>query len=154
MSSACIFRIGIIPFSSSQLERVAGVVGELFKSMGPLEELTLGTSDLRPYLAPFVSITPTSTDIKESFAYPQIKGLTIADLRKPLGGRLRGCNRRVCEVAAFDGRVPFERVVFRVTEPSADMAERLQPWVGSCASGKSCSRRPVVVFARLYIVLC
>ena len=107
----------------------------MFKSMGPLEGLTLGTSNSRPYLAPFIDF-PNFNRVEESYANPKIKVLTIADLRKPLEADSESAIAEFAKSQHLMG-VPFERVVFRVTEPSADTVERLQLWVDSVQQEKA-----------------
>ena len=119
------------PVSSSQLKRVVMEVGQLFKSMGPLEELTLDASDLRPYFAPFIDDHPDFDDAKRSYTYPQIKVLTIATgLRGPLEADSEAA---IVEFTKFQHTkgVPLELVVFQMVEPPAGTVERLQQWVGA-----------------------
>ena len=118
------------PVISDQLKRATRFIGPFFKSMSPLEELTLDASDLRPYLFPFTDL-PDCNDVKRSYVYPQIKGLTIFDREQPLE---TGSEVAIVEFARSQHArgVPFERVVFRSEGPAAvPIAERLQPWVGS-----------------------
>ena len=116
------------PITTDQLKRVAWVIGRFFKSMGPLEELTLDASDLQPYLAPFTDL-PDLDDLKQSHVYPQIKGLTISDRVGPLDA---GSKDSIVEFAKSQHArgVPFERVTLWLREPAEDMVERLQRWVG------------------------
>ncbi|KAF9780153.1 hypothetical protein BJ322DRAFT_1084836 [Thelephora terrestris] len=117
------------PLSLEQLTLVAHEIGQLFKAMGPLEELALGTSDLQPFLAPFIDL-PNFHDLRQWFAYPQIKGLSIADRRQSLATIPQDA---IVEFAMSQHAlgVPFEWVAFCLKDPPIDMAERLQPWVGA-----------------------
>ena len=109
------------------LGRIAKEVGELFKSLGPLEELTLNVFDLRPYLAPFLDPPPFQY-VKQPDAFPSIKELTIAG-PEPLR---EDCCAAVVEFAKSQHtlNVPFERVIFHMKDPPLAMGERLEPWVG------------------------
>ena len=114
--------------TSTQLTRVAGEVGRLFKSMGPLEELTLDALDLRPYLAPFFDL-PEFQNVEQPDAFPSIKNLTIAwQSREPPE---EDWIAAIVEFAKSQHSlgVPFKRVVFRMEDPPVAMAERLKPWV-------------------------
>ena len=116
------------PITPGQLKRVARVIGRFFRSMGPLEELALDASDLRPYLTPFTDL-PDLDDLKQSYVYPQIKGLAISDRGGPLDA---GSKDSIMEFAKSQHArgVPFERVVLRLRESAEDMVEKLRPWVG------------------------
>ncbi|KAF9652215.1 hypothetical protein BDM02DRAFT_3183927 [Thelephora ganbajun] len=118
------------PLTSNQLTRVADEVGQLFRSIGPLEELTLDVVDLRPYLALSIDL-PEFDDVKRSGAYPQIKELTIIERSQETIEE--ECFAAIVEFAKSQHAlgVPFERMIFRVKESPVEMAERLGPWVGA-----------------------
>ena len=105
--------------------RIANEVGELFNSVGPLEELTLNVSDLRPYLAPFLDLPEFRYVQWDTF--PLTKELTIAGL-EPLKEE---CGDAIVELAKSHHAlgVPFECVIFHMKDPPLAMAERLEPWV-------------------------
>jgi hypothetical protein len=115
------------PIDPDQLRRAAGVIGRLFKSMGPLEDLVLDASDLRPYLAPFIDL-PDFYDLKQSYVYPRIRDLTILYREELLD---KGSEDAIVEFAKaqYAKGVPFRSVVFPSEEIATDIAERLQLWV-------------------------
>ena len=117
-----------LPIVSDQLKLAARVIGRFFKFMGPLEELALDASDLRPYLIPFTDL-PDLDDLKQSYVYPQIKGLTISDREEPLDASSKDAIVEFAKSQHARG-APFERVLFRLREPADDVMERLRPWVG------------------------
>ena len=67
----------ILVLEASRLRYMAGEVGELFKSMGPLEGLTLHGCDLHSYLTPFLTDLPDFEEMEQSITYPAIKELTV-----------------------------------------------------------------------------
>lgn len=119
----------------NELTGVANEVGQLFKSMGRLEKLTLSALDLQPYLAPFIDL-PEFDDVKQSYAYPRIDSLTIGPERKDFQMSSKAAIVEFAKSQHALG-VPFDRVEFRTEETPTDMVELLQPWVGavnSCGS--------------------
>ena len=62
--------------AGGNLELVTNAVGRLFGSMGPLENLTLGGCDLRPYLDAFLD-TPLFPEAIQPTSFPPIKELAI-----------------------------------------------------------------------------
>lgn len=115
---------------SSQLTKIAEGAALLFKSAGPLEELTLDVIDLRPYLAPFLDL-PEFQDTRQLGAFPAIKELTIAEQSgEPLKEE---CAAAIVEFARsqYTLGVPFEHVIFRMGDSPLEMAGRLEPWVGT-----------------------
>jgi hypothetical protein len=120
-----------------ELRQTAREVGQLFESLGPLDELTIYSCDLLPYLNSFLP----EDDIDEPVRFPPIKELTISHTMYP--------NDQEC--AAIVGLaksqhtlgIPLERVVIRRESVFAGMTEgvfagikeRLKPWVGSVECG-------------------
>ena len=124
-----------VSLTSDQLTHVAKEAVQLFKSVGPLEELTLNVVDLRPYLAPCLGL-PEFRDVKQPDVFPAIKELTIV-------GRLKESLKEECMTAVVEWAksqhslgVPFECVTFRVRDPPFTMVERLGPWVGTVHLGE------------------
>ena len=110
--------------------RVMNQAARFFKSVGPLEELTLDVTDLRLYLAPFFDL-PEFRDLRQLAAFPAIKGLTIAEQSgEPL---TEECAAAIVELAKSQHElgVPFERVMLHTMDPPAAMVARLEPWVGT-----------------------
>ena len=113
-------------YNPRQLVSMAMEAAELFKFVGPLEELVLEIDDLRPFLSSF--------DLHQSQVqgtFPSIKALIIAE--HPKDPFDEGC---VVAIVGFVRSqhmrgVPFERVIFHMKSPPAGMAERLEPWVGT-----------------------
>ena len=102
------------------ITRIAHEFGQILKSLGPLEELTIRYCDLRPYFFYYPEIV----------SYPPIRVLTLTDLWNTLrGDAVRGLVELV-EVQHEMG-VPFERVTIRSRGSLADVEERLRPWVGA-----------------------
>lgn len=97
---------------------VASTTWELFRSLGPLDELTIYDCDVRPYVSPFLS--HTKSHIQEPFAFPPTKQLTISDPER-LTGSVRLAIVKLAEFQFILGR-PFERVVFHGT-PMRELEE-------------------------------
>ena len=117
----------------SDAEQVAGLaqeVGELFGSMGPLDELTIEGCDLNVYLAPFLCPGEESGLSMQPIKFPIVKRLTISrPLVRSNGER---CMEAIVELAKSQRAkgIPFERVTVRGSVIPATMAERLMEWVG------------------------
>ena len=113
-----------------QLVSVAMEATELFKFVGPLEELVLDIDDLRVFLS-LLSDHPEFQVSTEQGTLLSIKGLIIAEQPKDpfdeecvvaIAGFVRSQHMR---------GVPLERVVLHTKFPLAGIAERLEPWVGT-----------------------
>jgi len=126
------FRIKDRPVSLTTLQ-ILGVAKEaerLFMAMGPLDELILDVSDLRPY---FNSLrhSPGPGGTGPLNAYPLVKELTIIGQPQTLlGGQGMAGIVKVAKLRHALG-VPFERVVFRMRDPPVTVVEELGPWVGA-----------------------
>ena len=94
---------------------IANEVGRLFKSLGPLEELTLSRCDMRPYFAP-------------SVVFPSIKELTISH---PLCPPREGFEAAIVGLAKSQHAlgVGFESVTVDMDDLPEEMAKRLGLWV-------------------------
>jgi hypothetical protein len=96
-------------------------VGQLFGSMGPLDELTISHSDLRPYFLP---------PFEEPVTFPKIKELTISH---PI---YISPEKHKTAIVAFARRqhalgIPLERVIIRGGCMPAGLEEGLRQLVGS-----------------------
>ena len=107
---------------------IAGEIGRLLVSVGPLDELTIYRCDLRPYFDPF-PIFPEDY-IDEPVVFPQIKEFTISH---PECSSDEQCKATIVGLAKSQHTlgVPFERVVIRRESMPPGMEEGLRPWVGS-----------------------
>ena len=121
----CHSSITLIP-SSHLLPRIAGDVGRLFESMGPLEELSIYHCDLRPYLFPFLDLP--GFDVEQPVVFPPTKKFTVSyplsvspdDFVAALVGLVKSQHTL---------GVPFEHVAVRMVDLPAAMVEGLNPWV-------------------------
>ena len=110
------------------LPHITNHIGQLFSSLGPLDDLVLETSDLEPYLAPFLNIPDGTSSV---FTCPQILVLTIVDNpQQCLNGDSEAGIVGFAKAQHSLG-IPFEQVVLQLNNNSVKMAERLQTWVGS-----------------------
>ena len=119
-------------FTNHQLEGIAEQAAQLFKFVGPLEELILDVDDLRPFLSPSSDFREFH-DLVQPGAFSLIKVLTIKRSKKPL--------KEECMAAIVESvksrhvlGVPFERVVFRMKDYPVGMVERLKPWAATLLS--------------------
>ena len=114
---------------TGNLEPVANAVGQLFGSMGPLENLTLDGCDLRPYLDPFLD-TPLFPKAIRPTSFPPIKELVIVNPVQPFHDNTVYVGAIVKLVRSQHAReVRFERVEFRTTVPTL-MIDELAGFVG------------------------
>ena len=117
-----------IPISElEELTRMVSKVGSLFKSVGPLDELTLSRCDLDPYLTAFLDLLGLGY-VGQPITFPPIKELTV--LHPPMGSK--ECLIAIAELAKSQHAlgVPFERVTIHALWLPKTMAEMLDPWVG------------------------
>ena len=102
------------PYPTSDVDR-------LFKSVGPLDELIISRSDLRPYFY---------SSPKGPVVFPKIKEFTISHSVNPFP---RECTT---VIVAFARRqhasgIPLERVIICEGSLPTGIVEGLRPWVGS-----------------------
>jgi len=118
-----------LSIGSTEDAHIANGLGRLFKSLGPLEELTIYCCDLQPYLPPSFH-TPEFSGIEEPVVFPPVKDLTITH---PLFSSDEQCVAAIVGLAAWQHLlgVPFERVTIRMGRTPAAMAEGLRQWVGT-----------------------
>jgi len=124
----CIRWTPVIP-NLIQLRSMANEIERLFKSVGPLDELTLDDCDLRPYLTPFLDL-PGFEDMEQPITFPPIKEISI--LHPSTAGDGEEWVAAVAELAKSQHAlgIPFERVTVRAEKFPMAMAEMLKPWVG------------------------
>jgi hypothetical protein len=106
---------------------IANEVGQVFKSIGSLEELTIDGCDLRSYLLPFLDL-PESHDIGQQFTFPPVKELTILH---PISASQEECMMAIVRLAKSQHAlgIPFERVTVSMRRLPSAMEEGLRPWV-------------------------
>ena len=111
----------------NNLISAAKMVGDLFKSLGPLDKFTINSFDLQIFLAPFVD-APQFWRFERVF--PPVKELTVSVTSLD---EERRCLDAVVELAKSRHKlgIPFERVTVRAREVSADMMRRLREWVSA-----------------------
>ena len=114
-------------FSFDYLTPMVGVVWELFRSLGPLDELTIHGFDLRIFLTPFTD-PPESRHLERVF--PSVKELTVS---KAWMFDRRQCLDDIVELAKSHHELgkPFERVTVREGEIPTATVERLEQWVSA-----------------------
>ena len=112
----------------SQTMGATNEVRQLFKSVGPLEELVLHQCDMQAYLASFHHYRGLH-DIKEPVVFPPIKELTVS-YPVGLGFNFGAAMVKLAESQHVLG-VPFECVTVHTSYLPVKMAERLRPWVGA-----------------------
>ena len=115
-------------FCSIKTPYIANEVGQLLKSMGPLDELTIYNCDIRPYFDPF-PIFPEDF-VKEPVVFPPIKELTILH---PAYTSDEQCKAAMVGLSMAQHKlgIPFERVVICRESFPPGMEEELKKWVGS-----------------------
>jgi hypothetical protein len=115
-------------FDYTQHRRIANDVGQLFKCVGPLEELTLNGCDLQSYLIPFLD-HPEPYDIEQPVAFPIVKKLKISH---PVPISCGECATIIVRLAKSQHAlgVPFERVTIHMEENPSGMVVALGRWVG------------------------
>ena len=124
----------LIPIS---IPNIANGAGRLFKTVGPLDELTIYHCDIRPYFILFlevpegyVTVGVPEGCITASLVFPPIKQLTISH---PLHSSDEQCMAAIVGLAKLQHMVgiPFERVVICRESMPMGMEEGLRQWVGS-----------------------
>ena len=100
------------------------VVGDLFRSLGPLDELTIDGFDIHIFLAPYIDL-PEFQHFQRVF--PSVKELTITERADDE----ERCPGAIVELAKSQHELgkPFERVTFHANWLPAALAERLRQWV-------------------------
>ena len=103
-----------------------GVVEELFRSLGPLDELTIYGYDLQVFLAPHIYLQEFGPVER---VYPPVQGVTIL---VPLGPHEQQGMDGLEELARLQHELdqPLERVTIRARVIPTTLAEWLRQWVG------------------------
>ena len=115
---------------TEEFQRFSDDLARLFKSVGPLEELTMDSCDLHLYYNPFPNPLELY-DTERLVEFPPIRELVISH---PLHtDDNETCISTIVELARSQHALgkPFERMTVRMSGDSAMMAERLAPWVGA-----------------------
>ena len=120
---------------------VANEIGRLFKSLEPLDELTIYGCDLHPYLNSFFG--PSEERIESPIVFPPVKKLTISNPMLP-ALQSAAAIARLAKAQHLRG-IPFECVAFH-KHPTVfvGIEEMLRPWVGRVELHDSGHRRSVV----------
>ena len=118
------------PRTPHYLAHITEEATQLFKTVGPLEELILDVDYLRPFISPFFD-PPELQVLSQPYTFHSIQVLTIIEHpARPLGGECLAAIVGLVKSQHMRG-VPFERVVLHMELPSVGMAEKLEPWVGA-----------------------
>ena len=110
-------------------ERIVEEAGRLFKSIGPLDKLSICNSDPFIYLGPFVNDSEPQ-NAQRPVVLPPTKELTISH---PLQGHhTEKCAAVIVGLAMSHHTLgtPFEHVTVYMQNLPTMLAERLEPWVG------------------------
>jgi len=112
---------------SDHFLRLSEEVEQLFKSVGPLEELTTFGCDLNLYFGPF----PELPESHSPTALPPVRRLTISHPSYKRNKEL--CMAAIVELAKSRHAlgIPFEHLTVCMQRLPEVMAERLGPWVGA-----------------------
>ena len=118
-----------IPFDGQHWHRIiANEVGQLFKGLGTLDELTMYGCDPYSCLTPFIDPS-RSNDLWEPFAFPTVKKFVISH---PVVPHNEECRTAIVELAKSQHAlgIPFECVTVQMKRLPESLAEMLRPWVG------------------------
>ena len=104
---------------------MANVVLDLFRSLGPLDKLTIHGFDLQVFIAPFIDL-PEFKHFQRIF--PSVKELEISETWMV---NKRRCADAILELAKSQYHLekPFERMTINASKVSKTLAERLRQWV-------------------------
>ena len=121
-------RLHICPSLEGEFLDTTNELAGLFKSLGPLDKLTLHFCYLVRYNDPRA---PLGGHVNEPVVFPSIKNLTIS---RPVG-----FSDAVVTLAKSQHKlgIPFERVAFYGTSGLEEIEEELRPWVGSVECRRS-----------------
>jgi hypothetical protein len=110
----------------------ADVVVELFRCLGPLDELTFDGCNLEMFLAPFINLPEFGRFAR---VFPHVKKLTISE------GQMVDkwfYMDTIVELAKsqYEQGKPLEHVVVGMSGIPAEMVEKLREWVGAADCGQ------------------
>ena len=107
--------------------RIANEIRRLFRSLGPLDELTIFRSDIQPYFRCFLDIL--EGDVEDPAVFPSIKKLTVSH---PTCSSDDECTAAIVGLAQSRHAlgVPFEHVTIRASWMPEGVEEGLRAWVG------------------------
>ena len=106
---------------------MAGVVGDLFRCLGPLDVLTINGWDAAMFLAPFIDL-PKFRHFERVF--PHVKQFTILEGRMDDYPRFMDALVELAKSKHEKG-TPFEHVTVEAIEIPAGTEERLEEWVST-----------------------
>ena len=112
----------------NQVTQISNEVGELFNSMGPLDELTIHGCDLNVFLGSFIDFMDPD-EFEPPDPFPYIKELTISHPLMEIGEE--ECLDAIVDLAEsqHEKGIPFKRVTVRAAWLPTAMAERLRQWI-------------------------
>ena len=125
------FRHSFRSIRVAEVSHITSEAGRLFKSLGPLDELTIHDCNLRPCFHHYFG--PSADGIGEPVVFPQVKELTISSPLFPSYDESIAPITRLARAQHTLG-IPFGRVVFRwegMSDVVSAVSEELRPWVGS-----------------------
>ena len=115
-----------------QLPWAGNKLRELFGSLGPLDELTIGGRDLHTFLVNFLDLNnPALNHSRRPVGLPQIKEFRIFCVS--MRAREVECMETIVELAKLQHAlgIPFERVTVRAVGYLPQVPGNLGPWVGA-----------------------
>lgn len=109
--------------------RLANTFGELVKSVGPLDALSIYDCDARVFLAPFLHLQGFD-NTEQPIVYPPIKELKI---HHPSERHDDECLTTIVALAKSQHvrGMPFEHLKLRMASLPGGAVRRLRPWVGA-----------------------
>ena len=113
-----------------QLPWVANKFRKLFRSLGPLDEFTIGGCDLHIFLVEFLDLNnPALNHSAQPIIFPQVKEFKVLYLSSRV--KEEECMETIVDLAESQHAlgVPFERVKVRMVGLHPQIAEELGRWV-------------------------
>jgi hypothetical protein len=115
-------------FNSAEVSHIVNEIGQLFKSVGPLDELTIHNCDLRLYFHSFLNLPECY--VEKPIVFPPIKKLTISH---PMISGEQSTNAIMGLAKSQHALgIPFERVTIRDRDIFAGTKERLRTMGWQC----------------------
>lgn len=116
-------------FGSEEYPSIVNEVGQLFKLLGPLDELTMYGCDPRLYITPFFNHS-NDDELEQQPAFPAAKEFRISHPASSYNKEK--CVTVVADLAKSQHGlgVPFERVTVCMERLPKSAAEMLRPWAG------------------------